>query len=85
MKVVSGKKKVPLPTINILDCVPYIIVPQDVQDFVIPYIQLDEPQTIAFKPLAQIPFEPSKIRMIPRKPLGEPSKFPVEPKKKQKQ
>ena len=31
MKVVLGKKKVPLPQINILDYVPYIIVPQDVR------------------------------------------------------
>ena len=49
-KIVSRKKKVPLPKINISDCVLYIIVPQDVQDFVIPYSQPADSQVIPFKP-----------------------------------
>ena len=82
MKTVSRKKKVPLPIINISDFVPYTIVPQDVQDFVIPFSQPAEPQPIPFNPPKYIPSEPSKIRMIPRtKPLRGPSKSPVEPKK----
>ena len=81
MKTVSGKKKVSLPKINISYCVPYIIVPQDVQDFVIPYSQLVEPQVIPFKP----PVEPLKLRFIPSKPPGEPSKSLVEPKENEKQ
>ena len=56
MKIVSGQKKVPLPKINILDYVPYVIVPQDVQDFVIPYSQPTEPQMAPSKPVV----EPSK-------------------------
>ena len=80
MKIVLRKKKVPLPKINISDYVPFIIVPQYVQDFVIPYSQPAEPQVIPFKPPVQpskTPIEPSKNRMIPSKPPGEPSKFPV--------
>ena len=37
MKTVSGKKKVPLPQIQISDYVPYTIVPQDVIDPQIPF------------------------------------------------
>ena len=85
MKVVSGKKKVSLPQINISDYVPYIIVPQDVQDFVIPFSQPAEHQPIPFKPPIHIPYEPSKTRMIPiTKPLGEPSKTLAEPKENKK-
>ena len=50
MKTLLRKKKVPLPKINILDCVPYVIVPKDVQDFVIPYSQPTEPQLKPFNP-----------------------------------
>ena len=56
MKVVSGKKKVSLPNINISYYVPCVIVPHDVQDFVIPYTQPIEPQVIPFKP----PVQPSQ-------------------------
>ena len=37
MKIVSSKKKVPLPQIQIYDCVPYTIVPQDVTNPPIPF------------------------------------------------
>ena len=37
MKIVSRKKKIPLPNIQISNYVPYIIAPQDVQDFNIPF------------------------------------------------
>ena len=37
MTTLSGKKKVSLPKINISNYVHYIIVPPNVQDFVIPY------------------------------------------------
>ena len=37
MTTMAGKKKVLFPKINISDYVPYIIVPPDVQDFVITY------------------------------------------------
>ena len=37
MKIVSGKKKVPLPQIRISDCIPYTIVPHDVIDPPIPF------------------------------------------------
>ena len=37
MKTVSNKKKVPLPQIKILDCVPYTVVPQSVTNPPIPF------------------------------------------------
>ena len=37
MKIVSSKKKVPLPQIKISDSVPYTIVPQGVTDLPIPF------------------------------------------------
>ena len=52
MKIVSGKKKVPLPQIRILDCKPYTIVPQDVTDPPIPFSNLN--------PSEETPFEPCK-------------------------
>ena len=48
MKIVSGKKKVPLPQIRIFDCIPYTIVPQDVTD---PPIHFSNPN-----PGGEIPF-----------------------------
>ena len=41
MKIVSSKKKMPLPQIRILDYRPYTIVPQGVIDPPIPYTNLD--------------------------------------------
>ena len=41
MKMVSSKKKIPLPQILISDCRPYTIVPQGVTDPPIPYTNLD--------------------------------------------
>ena len=41
MKTLSNKKKNPLPQIQILDCRPYIVVPQGVTDLSIPYTNLD--------------------------------------------
>ena len=51
MKTMSGKKKVPLPQINISDYVPYIIVPPNVQEVNIPFSQPTEKQEIPFTPL----------------------------------
>ena len=41
MKIVSSKKNIPLPQIQILDYRPYIIVPQGVTDPPIPYTNPD--------------------------------------------
>ena len=53
MKTMSGKKKILLPNIQISDYVPYIIKPQDVQDFNIPFTQPVESLPIPFNPLRQ--------------------------------
>ena len=52
MKTVSNKKKVPLPQMRILDCVPYIVVPQGVTN---PSILFSNPN-----PEEKRPFEPCK-------------------------
>ena len=41
MKIVSNKKKVSLPQIRILDCVPYTVVPQGVTNPPIPFSNPD--------------------------------------------
>ena len=41
MKIVSSKKKIPLPQIRISNCRPYTIVPQGVTDPLIPYTNPD--------------------------------------------
>ena len=78
IKTISGKKKVQLPQINISDYVPYIIVPPNVQNVNIPFIQLDKKQEIHFFPPRQftnIPVQTKRIRITPRtKPQGESSK-----------
>ena len=43
MKIVSGKKKAPLPNIQISNYVPYSIVPKDVTNPSIPFTNLEEP------------------------------------------
>ena len=50
MKTVSSKKKVPLPQIRILDCVPYTIVPQGVTNTPIPFSNLNPEKEISFEP-----------------------------------
>ena len=86
MTTVLGKKKVPLPKIQISDMVPYIIVPKNVEDLVIPFNQPIEPHPILFTPLRQFTntlVQTKRIRIMPRtKPPGEPSRSPVDPKKK---
>ena len=52
MKTVSNKKKVTLPQIRILDCVPYIIVPSGETNLVLPFLSPN--------PDKERPFEPSK-------------------------
>ena len=54
MTTMSGKKKVPLPNIQISDMVPYIIVPPDVQNPTVPYSQPPEPEP------EPIPFYPPR-------------------------
>ena len=88
MKIVFGKKKVPMPEVKIFDYMPYILEPKDVQDFAIPFSEPAETQPIPFNPPKQfldIPVQTKIIKMIPRKPLGEPSKSLIEPKEKKKQ
>ena len=53
MKTVSGKKKVPLPNIQIFYYVPYTIVPKDVID---PFILFTNPEE-----LGEIPFAPIRV------------------------
>ena len=50
MKIVYGKKKVPLPQIRISNCIPYIIVPQDVTHPPIPFSNPNLGDKIPFEP-----------------------------------
>ena len=86
MKTLLGKKKMPLPNIQISDYVPYIIVPKDVQHPNIPFTNPDEHEEMPFVPPRQftdIPVQTKRIRMTLRTKLTrEPSKSPEDPKKK---
>ena len=55
MKIVSGKKKVPLPQIRISDCTHYSIVPRDVTNPVIPFSNPDKGGEIPFTPWRLLP------------------------------
>ena len=61
MKTVSNKKKVSLPQIRILDCVPYTIVPPGETNPVLPFLNLN--------PAREGPFEPCK-EQVKNKALG---------------
>ena len=50
MKKVSSKKKVPLPHIRILECVPYTIVPRDVTKSPIPFSNPNPEEEISSEP-----------------------------------
>ena len=50
MKTVSRNKKVPLPQIRILDCVPYTIIPQGVTNPPIPFSNPKLEEEIPSKP-----------------------------------
>ena len=70
MKTVSGKKKVPLPNIQISDYVPYSIVPKDVTNPSITFTNLEEPKEIPFVPFKTIPQDETygTIRILRRTP-----------------
>ena len=55
MKVVSRKKKVPLPHINFSDYVSYIIVPPNEKNLNIPFSQPSELEEIPFSPIIALP------------------------------
>ena len=55
MKIVSGKKKVPLPNIQISNYGPYTIVPKDVTNLSIPFTNPEEPREIPFVPFKTLP------------------------------
>ena len=61
MKIVSGKKKVPLPQIRISDYMPYTIVPQDVINPPIPFSNLN--------PSEERPSEPCKAPFKIKPPM----------------
>ena len=69
MKTVSGKKKVPLPNIQISNYVPYTIVPLGVDKLDIPFthpnkpeetppIKIPKPISKSIKPLVKSPQDP---------------------------
>ena len=74
MKTVSGKKKVPLPNIQISDYVPYTIVSLGVDKPDIPFTNLNKPEET---PPAEIPKPVSKS-------LNPPLKSPQDPKENRK-
>ena len=59
MTTLSGKKKVPLPNIQISDMIPYTIVHQDVKNPMITFSQAVEKQEIPFIPPRQFTDHPS--------------------------
>ena len=63
MKTTSSKKKVPLPSIQIFDYVPYTIMPLSVKKPDIPFTHPNKPEETP----------PSKIP----KPVSKPPKLPV--------
>ena len=97
MKTVSGKKKVPLPNIQISDYVPYTIVPKDVTNPSKPFTNPEKPGEIPFFPFKTFPQEETygTIRMSRRtteeiekykreraQKAKSPEKSPKETKKK---
>ena len=70
MKTVSGKKKVPLPNIQISDYVPYTIVPLGVDKPNIPFTHSNKPKETP----------PAKISKPVSKCIKPPVKSPQDPK-----
>ena len=68
MKIVLGKKKEPLPNIQIYDYLPYTIVPKDVTNSSIPFTNPEELGEIPFVPCKTLPQEKTYgiIRMLRR-------------------
>ena len=60
IKTVSNKKKVSLPQIRILDCVPYTIVPPGETNLVLPFLNLNPDKEGPFEPYK----EPTKNKAL---------------------
>ena len=74
MKTIFGKKKVPLPNIQISDYVPYTIVPLGVDKPNIPFTNPNKPEETP----------PAKIPKPILKSLNPPIKSPQDPKENKK-
>ena len=95
MKAVLGKKKVPLPQINISDYVPYITIPPNEKNPNIPFSQPNESVEIPFSPIIALPQDETHgtIRISQRTPeeiekykreQAQKAKSPLRPKENKK-
>ena len=68
MNTISSKKKVPLPQIRILDCVPYTVVPQGVTNPPIPFSNPTSEEERPFEP-CKAPVQNKTLSAIEKKEL----------------
>ena len=70
MKTTFGKKKVPLPSIQIFDYVPYTLMPLGVEKPYIPFTHLNKPEETPHakipKPVSKSPKPPVKYSQDPK-------------------